>query len=87
FLLRLRNTLTINANRSLNEHSMVCYAASCREGNALGVIMSNTNDDEELTIESTPAFITILKTSFGDPDPKALRKELSPRTNKGRGID
>lgn len=64
FLLQLRNKLTINADRFLNEYSKIYYAASRLEGDALEVILSHTNDAEELTIATTTGFIKILKTSF-----------------------
>lgn len=64
---------------------MVCYAASRMEGDALEVIMSHTNEAEELTIVSPTAFIEILKTSFGDPDPKGTARRALGTFKQGKG--
>lgn len=53
FLHQLHNKLTFNADRFLNEHSKVCYAASHLEGDAREVTMAHTNDAKEIPIAST----------------------------------
>lgn len=84
FLLQLRNMLTINADRFLNEYSKVYYVANHLEEDALQVIISNINDTEEPTIATTTAFIKIFKTSFRDSDTKspALRALTTLRQGK-----